>query len=145
MEIKKCRKCSAPQRPQRTSSKPDEVAKPAPPARPPPPKIFGPEDDPAAKVILPEAPTDEPEVTMQPRNPRLYELVSLSQDTSFWWDSVDADEGLEFTGGLPPRNGDLEEQFATGLEIGDRRSHGSYNVTGRDPERVKGIGCGRFK
>ena len=104
----------APERPQRVS-KPVEETKPKPPERPPPPKIFGPEDDPSAKVDLPEAPTDEPEVNMQPRNPRLYELVSMSQDTSFWWDSVDAEEGCEFTGGLP---GNLEDQFAAGLEVG---------------------------
>ena len=117
----------APERPQRVS-KPVEETKPKPPERPPPPKIFGPEDDPSAKVDLPEAPTDEPEVNMQPRNPRLYELVSMSQDTSFWWDSVDAEEGCEFTGGL---RGNLEDQFAAGLEVGDRKSHGSYKVAGR--------------
>ncbi len=64
-----------------------------PPPRPPPPKIFGPEDDPSKAVELPPAPEDEPKVTMGKRNPKLYQLVAMSQENascSFWWDSVDA-------------------------------------------------------
>ncbi len=63
------------------------------PPRPPPPKIFGAEDDPARPVELPPAPEDAPEVKVGKRNPKLYQLVAMSQENascSFWWDSVDA-------------------------------------------------------
>lgn len=62
-----------------------------PPPRPPPPRIFGPEDDPARPLTgLPEAPADEPNINISERPPKLYQLVNVSQETSFWWDSVDA-------------------------------------------------------
>ena len=130
----------APERPQRT--KPEEQKpKQTPPERPPPPKIFGAEDDPEVKVDLPEAPTDEPEVKMQPRNPRLYELVSMSQDTSFWWDSVDAEEGCEFSGGLTSPTNNLDYQFGSTLEIGDRKSHGIFKTCFFICVRIHGYPC----
>ena len=103
---------------------------PPPPVRPPPPKIFGQEDDPQVKVDLPEAPTTVPDINLQPRNPKLYELVSMSQDASFWWDSVDSDETLQFSGGLTPAPGlGLEGQMA-GLEIGNGGENGTFTIDG---------------
>lgn len=60
------------------------------PPRPPPPKIFGEDDDPSKEVELPPAPEDLPSLHMPRRNPKLYELVGMSQEnSSFWWDTVD--------------------------------------------------------
>ena len=78
---------------ERQSSQQDCGGRPRPP-RPPPPKIFGPEDDPSRPVELPPAAEDAPELKLGKRNPKLYQLVSMSQENpgscSFWWDSVDA-------------------------------------------------------
>lgn len=74
---------------------PSGSPKPVPP-RPPPPKIFGEEDDPSKPVELPEAPAEEPTLSLPTRNPKLYSLMSMGQDSSFWWDSVDAAEEPTF-------------------------------------------------
>ena len=90
-----------PKRPPRPSNEPtgapiQESAAAVPP-RPPPPKIFGAEDDPAKTVDLPEAPMDAPEIKLPERNPKLYSLMSMGTDSSFWWDSVDDDAAPTFT------------------------------------------------
>ncbi len=61
------------------------------PPRPPPPKLFSSLETPK-KDAAAELPDLEPPETLRlpRRNPKLYELVALSQESSFWWDSVDA-------------------------------------------------------
>jgi len=62
-----------------------------PPPRPPPPKIVAP-GGPTEPVELTKVAEDEEllPVNLGKRNPKLYELVALSREGSFWWDSVDA-------------------------------------------------------
>ncbi|XP_059098621.1 pleckstrin homology domain-containing family F member 2-like isoform X2 [Tigriopus californicus] len=62
------------------------------PPRPPPPKLFGPEDDPERVVPLPEIPQGHDQAQIPAKHPKMYELVAMSaQETSFWWDSVEED------------------------------------------------------
>jgi hypothetical protein len=90
-----------------------------PPPRPPLPKIFGPEDDPTIPVELPSLPESQAEVVLPERNPKLYELVQMSEDSSFWWDSVDANEDTsELT---------LETDFQAGLNLQSMRKDLHYD------------------
>ena len=65
------------------------------PSRPPPPKLFNDDDKHVKPVELPQLPEDAPPVVLPKKNPKLYELVNLSQDSSFWWDSVDTNASAE--------------------------------------------------
>ena len=47
-------------------------------------------------IVLPEAPTEVPAMLIPAKNPKLYQLVQMSGEGSFWWDSTDSTE----SGGL---------------------------------------------
>ena len=79
----------------------DEANGAAAPPRPPPPKISTsePSQEDAASEDKPanddeerdEAADDVAPLNMPKKNPKLYQLVQMSQEgSSFWWDSVDA-------------------------------------------------------
>ena len=44
---------------------------------------------------MPQAPTEEPEIEIKPRNPQLYQLCQMNSNASFWWD-VSEDSNEEF-------------------------------------------------
>ena len=49
---------------------------------------------PDASMVLPDAPTDVPPMLIPAKNPKLYQLVQMSGESSFWWDSSEsADAG----------------------------------------------------
>ena len=67
---------------------------------------------------LPEAPEAEPEVVVPDRNPKLYQLVAMSEESSFWWDSVDANEETsELTLDMEKQ---LNDRFAAGFTFRDQ-------------------------
>lgn len=77
------------------------------------PKIFGTDDDPERSVSLPPAPEMEPDLAIPKGHPKMYQLVAMSEESSFWWDSVD-------DGDEPPSFNDhnlLREQFEAGLVL----------------------------
>ena len=46
---------------------------------------------------MPQAPTEEPEIEIKPRNPQLYQLCQMNSNASFWWDvSEDSNEDFGF-------------------------------------------------
>jgi hypothetical protein len=51
-----------------------------------------------ASMVLPEAPADVPPMLIPAKNPKLYHLVQMSGEGSFWWDSTDSTD----SGGLGP-------------------------------------------
>lgn len=42
---------------------------------------------------LPEAPVEVPPLLVPEKNPKMYQLVQMSGESSFWWDSTESDEG----------------------------------------------------
>jgi len=59
-------------------------------------------------IVLPDAPTDVPQMLIPAKNPKLYQLVQMSGEGSFWWDSTDSTEsgGLGQTFDPPPAGPD---------------------------------------
>lgn len=47
---------------------------------------------PDASMILPDAPTDVPPILIPAKNPKLYQLVQMSGESSFWWDSSESSD-----------------------------------------------------
>jgi len=47
---------------------------------------------------LPAAPSDIPPILVSEKNPKMYQLVQMSNESSFWWDSAESDEGSAATG-----------------------------------------------
>lgn len=43
-------------------------------------------------IVLPDAPTDVPPMLIPSKNPKLYHLVQMSGEGSFWWDSTESNE-----------------------------------------------------
>ena len=44
----------------------------------------------SAEMELPEAPVEVPPMLIPAKNPKLYQLVQMSSESSFWWDSTDS-------------------------------------------------------
>ena len=42
------------------------------------------------EMDLPEAPVEVPPMLIPAKNPKLYQLVQMSSESSFWWDSTDS-------------------------------------------------------
>jgi len=47
---------------------------------------------------LPAAPSDIPPIMVSEKNPRMYQLVQMSDESLFWWDSAESDEGSAAAG-----------------------------------------------
>ena len=64
----------------------------------PPPKLFSENEETLSQVLeqIPTISTEEPDVKVPERNPKMYQLVQMNSCSSFWWDSTDSDNSLEF-------------------------------------------------
>ena len=64
-----------------------------------------------ASIVLPDAPTDVPAMLIPAKNPKLYHLVQMSGEGSFWWDSTESNEPGELGHNFarsPPASGRIE-------------------------------------
>ena len=69
-------------------------------------------------MVLPEAPTDVPQMLIPEKNPKLYQLVQMSGESSFWWDSTDSADAA--TGGLGQNFSSFESSISGAIVDGNR-------------------------
>jgi hypothetical protein len=79
-----------------------------------------------SEMPMPEAPSEVPPMLIPAKNPKLYQLVQMSGESSFWWDSTDssnADGAL----GSP----DFGQNFATNFDSYDNNPVHDGNAKGK--------------
>ncbi len=83
---------------------------------------------------MPEAPTEVPPLLVPEKNPKMYQLVQMSGESSFWWDSTDSDEGT-FEAGLSQSFSPFQSPF-----LNDAVGYDNINDDGNFEKRAINMG-----